>query len=36
MPLEAPLPPLDRRVAALNERYRHHSATAVLDRALHD
>ncbi len=36
MPLEAPLPPLDRRVATLNERYRHHSATAVLDRALHD
>ncbi|MBC7142639.1 MAG: phosphoadenylyl-sulfate reductase [Rhodobacteraceae bacterium] len=36
MPLEAPLPPLDQRVATLNERYRHHSATAVLDRALHD
>ncbi|MCU9849770.1 phosphoadenylyl-sulfate reductase [Defluviimonas sp. WL0024] len=36
MPLEAPLPSLDARVAALNDRYRHHSATAVLERALYD
>lgn len=36
MPLEAPFPSLDERVAALNERYRHHSATAVLERALYD
>lgn len=36
MPLEMPLPSLDDRVAALNERYRHHSATAVLERALND
>jgi phosphoadenosine phosphosulfate reductase len=36
MPLEAPVTALDARVAALNERYRHHSATAVLERALHD
>lgn len=36
MPLEAPLPSIDDRVAALNERYRHHSATAVLERALFD
>ena len=36
MPLEAPLPSLDQRVAALNGRYRHHSATAVLERALND
>ncbi|MFZ1660353.1 MAG: phosphoadenylyl-sulfate reductase [Paracoccaceae bacterium] len=27
---------LDAKVAALNERYRHHSATAVLERAFHD
>lgn len=27
---------LDQRVAVLNGRYRHHSATAVLERALHD
>ncbi|MFN6953086.1 MAG: phosphoadenylyl-sulfate reductase [Albidovulum sp.] len=31
-----PPPTLDERVAALNERYRHHSATAVLERALND
>lgn len=36
MPLESPLPSLDQRVAALNGRYRHHSATAVLERALKD
>lgn len=36
MPLEAPLPPLADRVAALNARYRHHGATAVLSRALGD
>ncbi|WP_284164308.1 phosphoadenylyl-sulfate reductase [Frigidibacter sp. SD6-1] len=34
MPLD--LTDLDARVAALNDRYRHHSATAVLERALHD
>lgn len=27
---------LDARAASLNDRYRHHSATAVLERALHD
>jgi phosphoadenosine phosphosulfate reductase len=39
MPLEAPVTtpsPLDRKVAALNDSYRHHSATAVLERALKD
>ncbi len=36
MPLEAPLTSIDERVAALNDRYRHHSATAVLERALFD
>ncbi len=36
MPLEAPLPSIDDRVAALNHGYRHHSATAVLERALND
>ena len=36
MPLEMPPSVLGARVAALNERYRHHSATAVLERALHD
>jgi phosphoadenosine phosphosulfate reductase len=36
MPLEAPLPSLDHRVAALNASYRHHSATDVLERALRD
>ena len=34
MPLD--IRTLDERVAALNDRYRHHSATAVLERALHD
>jgi phosphoadenosine phosphosulfate reductase len=34
MPLD--LGDLDARVASLNDRYRHHSATAVLERALHD
>lgn len=33
---ELPLPSLAARATALNERYRHHSATAVLERALHD
>lgn len=36
MPLEAPLAPVADRVAALNARYRHHGATAVLERALGD
>nr|WP_240804403.1 phosphoadenylyl-sulfate reductase [Qingshengfaniella alkalisoli] len=36
MPLEAPLDPVTERVAHLNERYRHHSATSVLERALSD
>ncbi|MFV2033675.1 MAG: phosphoadenylyl-sulfate reductase [Halocynthiibacter sp.] len=36
MPLEAPFPALDARVAELNRRYRHHCATAVLERALSD
>ena len=34
MPLD--LAGLDDRIAGLNDRYRHHSATAVLERALHD
>ena len=34
MPLD--IRALDERAAALNHRYRHHSATAVLERALHD
>ncbi len=34
MPLD--IRTLDERAAALNDRYRHHSATAVLERALHD
>jgi phosphoadenosine phosphosulfate reductase len=34
MPLD--VADLDARVAGLNDRYRHHSATAVLERALHD
>ena len=34
MPLD--LSELDQKVAGLNDRYRHHSATAVLERALHD
>ncbi len=36
MPLEAPLAPVAERVADLNARYRHHGATAVLERALSD
>lgn len=36
MPLEAPLPPVSERVAHLNRRYRHHSATSVLERAVAD
>jgi phosphoadenosine phosphosulfate reductase len=36
MPLEAPLAPVASRVAGLNDRYRHHAATAVLERALSD
>lgn len=36
MPLEFPLAPVAARVAELNTRYRHHGATAVLERALGD
>lgn len=36
MPLEASLPPVAERVTRLNDRYRHHGATAVLERALSD
>ena len=36
MPLESPLPPVADRVADLNRRYRHHSATDVLAHALSD
>ena len=36
MPLEAPLDPVPLRAARLNDRYRHHGATAVLERALGD
>jgi len=36
MPLEAPLAPVAERVADLNARYKHHSATAVLEHALAD
>ena len=36
MPLEAPLAPVSERVAELNARYRHHSASAVLDHAMND
>lgn len=36
MPLESPLPPVPERVAHLNDRYKHHSATSVLERALVD
>ena len=36
MPLEAPLAPVSERVADLNARYRHHGATAVLERAMTD
>ena len=36
MPLEAPLAPVSERAADLNERYRHHAASAVLRHALSD
>ncbi|MFV0245723.1 MAG: phosphoadenylyl-sulfate reductase [Qingshengfaniella sp.] len=36
VPLEAPFPDAAERAAHLNQRYRHHSATAVLERALSD
>ncbi len=36
MPLEFPLPPVAERARELNDRYRHHGATAVLERALTD
>ncbi len=36
MPLEAPLAPVADRVRELNERYRHHGATSVLEHALRD
>ncbi|MEO0692897.1 MAG: phosphoadenylyl-sulfate reductase [Pseudomonadota bacterium] len=36
MPLEAPLAPVADRVSDLNARYRHHSATAVLEHSLSD
>lgn len=36
MPLETPPPTIAARVASLNARYRHHSATSVLERALFD
>lgn len=36
MPLEAPFPPVAERAAALNARYRHHAASAVLRHALQD
>ncbi len=36
MPLEAPLASVAERVADLNARYRHHGATAVLERAMTD
>lgn len=36
MPLEAPLPGAADRARQLNDRYRHHGATAVLERALTD
>ncbi|WP_099826371.1 phosphoadenylyl-sulfate reductase [Oceaniglobus indicus] len=36
MPLEAPLAPVAERVADLNRRYAHHSASAVLEHALSD
>ena len=36
MPLEAPLAPVAARVEHLNARYRHHSATSVVERALTD
>ncbi len=36
MPLEAPLEPVTKRIAQLNERYRNHAASAVLKHALSD
>jgi len=36
MPLETPLAPVAERVGELNARYRHHSATEVLEHALRD
>ncbi|UWQ13478.1 phosphoadenylyl-sulfate reductase [Aliiroseovarius sp. M344] len=36
MPLEAPLPAPVERVGTLNTRYKHHSATSVIERALTD
>ena len=36
MPLEIPLPPAEERAADLNGRYKHHSATSVVERALSD
>lgn len=36
MPLEAPIPSPAQRAEALNGRYKHHSATAVIERALTD
>jgi phosphoadenosine phosphosulfate reductase len=36
MPRDLPSGPVSDRVAALNARYRHHSATAVLEHALKD
>lgn len=36
MPLEAPLDPVPVRVEHLNRRYKHHSATSVLERAMTD
>ena len=36
MPLEAPIASVQDRVAELNKRYRHHSASAVLEHALND
>ena len=36
MPLEAPLAPVAERAGHLNARYRHHSATSVVERALTD
>ncbi|MCV6597294.1 MAG: phosphoadenylyl-sulfate reductase [Mangrovicoccus sp.] len=36
MPLEAPLAPVQTRVAALNRDYKHHAAIDVLERALED
>lgn len=36
MPLEAPLAPMDERIAALNARYAHHAAADVLGHALDD